>query len=77
MKRPAIGLATGALSIFLLAPGVKAQSWQDRQADRAAIKDGHEHLRYDRQELRDDFRNVLCCRPAGKGGNESAARCNC
>jgi hypothetical protein len=31
MKRLVTGLAAGALSIVLLAPGAKAQSWQDMQ----------------------------------------------
>lgn len=57
MKRIAIGLATGALSMFLLAPCVKAQSWQDMQNDPAAIENGREHLRHDGQELRNDLRN--------------------
>jgi len=57
MKRIAIGLATGALGIFLLAPGVKAQSWQDMQNDKEAIEQGHEQLRHDRHELRNDLRN--------------------
>jgi hypothetical protein len=57
MKRITIALATGALGMFVLAPSVKAQSWWDIQRDRAAIAGGHEHLRYDRWELRNDLRN--------------------
>jgi len=57
MKRIAIGLATGALGIFLLAPCVRAQSWQDMQNDREAIENGQEQLHHDRQELRNDLRN--------------------
>jgi hypothetical protein len=57
MKRIAIGLATGALGMFLLAPCVKAQSWQDMQNDQNAIEEGHEHINHDRQELRNDLRN--------------------
>lgn len=57
MKRIAIGLATGALGIFLLAPCVKAQSWQDMQNDQAGIERGYDQLHHDRQELRNDLRN--------------------
>ena len=57
MKGIAIGLATGALSMFLLAPCVKAQSWQDMQNDQGAIEEGQEQLHHDRQELRNDVRN--------------------
>ena len=57
MKPIAMGFATGALSMFLLAPCVKAQSWQDMQNDRAGIEEGQEHLYHDRQELRNDLRN--------------------
>jgi hypothetical protein len=57
MKRIATGLAAGALGIFLLAPCVKAQSWQDMQNDHNAIEEGHEQVNHDRQELRNDLRN--------------------
>ena len=57
MKRIALGVATGVLSMFLLAPCVKAQSWQDTQNDRATIANGHEQLRYDQKELRNDLRH--------------------
>jgi hypothetical protein len=57
MKRLVTGLAAGALSILLLAPCVKAQSWQDVQNDRAAIESGRAHLHHDRKELRRDLRN--------------------
>ena len=57
MKGIAIGLATGALSMFLLAPCVKAQSWQDMQNDQGAIEEGQERLHHDRQELRNDVLN--------------------
>jgi len=57
MKRIAVGLALGALGMFLLAPSAKAQSWEDMQNDREAIENGYEHLQYDRQELRNDLRN--------------------
>ena len=57
MKRISIALASGALSMFLLAPCVKAQSWQDTQNDQNAIEEGHEQIHHDRQELRNDLRN--------------------
>ena len=63
MRRIAIGLVAGVLGMFLLAPCVKAQAWQDMQNDREAIETGQEQLRRDRQELRNDLRN----------GNYSAA----
>jgi len=57
MKRIAFGLATGALGMFLLAPCVKAQSWQDMQNDQQAIENGHEQVQHDQQELRNDLGN--------------------
>ena len=57
MKRITIGLATGALGIFLLALCVKAQSWQDMHNDEEAIEQGHEQLHHDMHELRNDLRN--------------------
>src|SRR6516165_7926583 len=57
MKRIEIGSATRALGIFLLAPSVKAQSWQDMQNDEEAIEQCHEQLHHDMQELCNDLRN--------------------
>jgi hypothetical protein len=57
MKRIAIGVATGVLSMFLLAPRAKAQSWQDMQNDRGAVENGYGQLHHDKEELRNDVRN--------------------
>ncbi len=43
--------------MFLLAPCVKAQSWQDMQNDQQAIENGHEQVQHDQQELRNDLGN--------------------
>ncbi len=56
MKRIAIGLITAALSTCVLIPCSQAQSWEDMQSDRNAIHEGHEKLRHDKKELRDDLR---------------------
>ena len=57
MKRIVTGLAAGMLGTLLLAPCVKAQSWQDMHNDRAAIENGEAHLRHDRKELHRELRN--------------------
>jgi UPF0716 family protein affecting phage T7 exclusion len=57
MRRKALGLATGALSMFFLAPCVKAQSWQQMRRDRNAIVQGSENINQDRREIRNDVRN--------------------
>jgi hypothetical protein len=59
MKKLGVGLIAAALSGVLLLPASRAlaQDWQDEdmEGDAYAIHRGHQELRYDSRELRDDL----------------------